>query len=87
MKHIVMHRTESNSVLSHALYDWLLGRFELPGSPLNRVVIADCPSFGQGWVGGGAWSCVAVSTLLFYNTRIIAAGAHVRDSTFVKKGL
>lgn len=64
------------------MQDWLLGTFESSGTPLNRLVIADCPSFGQGWVGGRAWSCVCVSRLLFYTTHTIAAGAQIRDSHF-----
>ena len=54
--------------------------------PSTRLVIADCPSFGQGWVGGGPWTCVDVSRLLFYNTGIIAAGAQVRVSHFCEEG-
>lgn len=68
------------------MQDWLLGTFESSGTPLNRLLIADCLSFGQGWVGSGAWSHVVVSRLLFYTTGIITAGPQIRDSHFHEEG-
>lgn len=82
MNHTTMHRTESNSVIPHALQDQLLGTFESSRTPLNRLLLADCPSFGQGQVRGGAQTHVGVYRVLFSTTCIITAGAQIRDSHF-----